>query len=188
MNAVTNSGAPYLGDMTGTSAVKPVKQETAGIDPNWMRRTAEAMRTMSKQAYEQNVIAADQVDPNVPRLSKEQIHALRQTYDPKHMDLSAYKAMLDDLIQIGALSENEKKYLTFSDTLPGPSGLSISIAPETWMEPPYEFDACRGNVYELARFHSLREWCVRESHQRFQSAQSKSFAKLLNILNQMGIR
>ena len=65
---------------------------------------------------------------------------------------------------------------------------SYGISPETFMDPPYEFENCERNAYELARYHSQVEWLVGNSHRRFQDAQALTFGKLLDVFNQMSAR
>lgn len=190
-------------NITDSAFAKSIKWETAGIDPNWVGHVyetedgipivtfkdeyfAEVTQATRKMLLDSGIMSANQIDPHVPKLQKEQLDILSKRYNPKNMDSKEYNAFIEDLIQLGIISSKEQKYLLFADTLPNPGG--IAIVPETFMEPPYDFDSCHGNVYELSRFYSQLEWCAPSSYKHYQSAQSLSFSKLLNVFNQMGIR
>ena len=191
-------------DVTDRDDIKNRNWEKSGIDPEWVGHIyesddgviqlvtfkdeyfAEVTKALTEELAKAGIDAASRIDPDVPKIAKDQLEYLRGRYDPKHMDSATYREFIDDLIRRGILSSEERKYLLFEDTLPDPGG--IAIVPDTFMEPPYDFDSCKGNVFELARFHEQFEWCAPESYRHYRSARSLSFGKLLNVLNQMGIR
>lgn len=191
-------------DITNRDDIKNRNWEKSGIDPEWVGHIyesddgairlvtfkgeyyAEVAKAMKEELVKAGIMGADRIDPDVPEIAKDQLEYLWSHYDPKNMDSDTYRKFVDDLIRLGILSSEERKYLLFEDTLPDPGG--IAIVPDTFMEPPYDFDSCKGNVFELARFHEQFEWCAPESYKHYRSARSLSFGKLLNVLHQMGIR
>lgn len=191
-------------DITGTDKAPAVKWETAGIDPNWVSGyweldnggiivtfkeefRAEVHRASQKMIQEQSEKLAEQVNTNVPKFQKEHLDYLKQHYNPRNMSREEYDDLIEDLVRFGVLTEQEKCYLNFTNGwILYPD--SYGISPETFMDPPYEFENCERNAYELARYHSQVEWLVGNSHRRFQDAQALTFGKLLDVFNQMSAR
>lgn len=191
-------------DITGTDRAPTLNWGASGIDPNWVGsiwETKDGVQIISfkrefwkevQQATEEMIMnqsqtLAGQVDTHVGKLQKDQLAYLKQNYNPRDMSKEEYDALLEDLVQLGVITEQEKRYLNFTNgwilQLSG-SG----IVPDTFMEPPFNFESCGGNVYELARFHSLVEWIPAYGYGHFQDAQALTFDKLLKVFNQMGVR
>ena len=191
-------------DISDSDYARNLKWETAGIDPEWVGgiyKTESGVKIVTfkeeyfkevtaankKLALESGILGANQVDTNVPKLPSDQLEYLRHNYSPRSMSKEEYDAFLEDLFRFGVITEQEKRYLNFTNCWLTSLG-GITIMPDTFMEPPYNFESCGGNVYELARFHSQVERLPSYGYGSFKDAQALSFGKLLKVFNQMGVR
>ena len=122
-------------DVTNRDDIRKLKWETAGIDPEWVGHIyesddgviqlvtfkeeyfAEVTKAMTEELAKAGINAASRIDPDVPKIEKDQLEYLWKHYDPKNMDSDTYRKFVDDLIRLGILSSEERKYLLFENTL-----------------------------------------------------------------------